>query len=290
MAQQQISRIKNAVLSVDISNVGATVKSVKNANGEEFIWQADPAFWAGSAPILFPVCGGLNGDTYKYNGAEYKLGRHGYIRFKEFEVAEQKEDEIVFLSRSDEETLACYPFEYELYVKFRLEENKLITTYSVKNKAGREMFFSIGSHEGYALAYPLSDYTLEFDKKEETPIYAEGGDRIDPRSVSYTDSGALRLNFSSEQFKGKSVVFHPINSETVRLYNSHDTKSVTVDLCESEYLVLWTVGHAPYLCIEPWRGFSDPVDFSGDISEKPGIVALKAYGSFDHTHTITFNN
>lgn len=290
MAQQQISSISNGVLTVSISSTGATVKSVKDATGEEFIWQADPAFWAGSAPILFPVCGGLNGDTYRYNGAEYKLGRHGYIRFKEFEVTDKKADEIVFTSKSDAETLACYPFEYTLDVRFKLDKSKLITTYTVKNESGRRMYFSIGSHEGYALSYPLSDYTLEFDEKEEIPIYAETGERIAQKSVSFSENGALRLNFSAEQFEGKSVVFHPLCSKKVSLTNSHDNKSVTVDLSESEYLVFWTVATAPYLCIEPWNGFSDPADFSGDISEKDGIVALDADGVYNYSHTITFNN
>lgn len=290
MAQQQISTITNGVLTVGISSTGATVKSVRDASGEEFIWQADPAFWAGSAPLLFPICGGLNNDTYRYNGAEYKLGRHGYIRFREFEIFEQKDDEIVYLSRSDEETLACYPFEYELYVRFKLNGNKLTTTYSVVNKNDCEMYFSIGGHEGYALSYPLSDYTLEFDSHENAPVYSDIFTPIDEKSVSYTESGALSLNFATEQFTTGSVLFHPLNAKSITMRNCHDKKSVTVDLGESEYLVLWTIPGAPFLCIEPWRGNSDRADFTGEISEKEGIVKLGAKETFDFSHTITFNN
>ena len=286
---QQISVIKNDFICVSISNVGATVKSIKDASGEEYIWQADPAYWGGSAPLLFPICGGLNNDTYRYNGKEYKLGRHGYIRFKEFEVTEQKDDEIVFLSRSDSETLECYPFEYELYVTFKLDQNKLRTTYTVKNNNDRDMYFSIGGHEGYALSYPLSDYTLEFDAHEKPPVYSDIFTDIDKSSVSYNEDGALVLNFSTEQFKDGSVMFHPINAEHITLKNCHNTKSVTVDLCQSSYLVLWTVVGAAFLCIEPWNGISDPASFNGDISEKEGIVSLKANDIYNYSHTITFN-
>lgn len=287
---QQISTIENGVLKVSISNVGATVKSVKDASGEEFIWRADPQFWAGSAPILFPICGGLNNDTYRYNRREYKLGRHGYIRFREFEVYEQKADEIVFLSRSDEETLACYPFEYELFVRFKLDESKLSTTYTVKNKSGVEMYFSIGAHEGYALSYPLSDYTLEFDTDEKAPVYSDVFTPIDEKSVSYNENGALVLNFRTEQFEGGSMLFHPVNANSVTMRNSHDKKSVTVDISECEYLVFWTISGAPFFCIEPWMGNSDKADFSGEISEREGIVSLASDDVYNFTHTITFNN
>lgn len=287
---QQLSTIKNGQLSVTISNVGATVKSVKNTNGVEFIWQADPAFWAGSAPIVFPICGGLNSDTYRYNGTEYKLGRHGYIRFKEFEVFESREDEIVFLSRSDDETLACYPFAYELYVRFKLDDNKLVTTYSIKNTDNKTMYFSIGGHEGYALDYPLSDYTLLFDAAEKPPVYSDIFTPIDERSVSYTEDGALSLNFSTEQFETGSMMFNPLSAKSVTMKNHRDSKSVTVTLDESEYLIFWTIPEAPFLCIEPWCGNSDPADFSGDISEKPGIIALDADKMHHISHTVTFNN
>lgn len=287
---QQLSTIKNGQLSVFVSNVGATVKSVKNADGIEFIWQADPAFWAGSAPILFPICGGLNDDTYRYNGANYKLGRHGYIRFKEFSIFDKKEDEIVFLSKSDDETLACYPFEYELYVRFKLENNKLVTTYSVKNTGAKTMYFSIGAHEGYALDYPLSDYTLEFDTKENAPVYSDVFTPIDERSVTYNENGALALNFDSEQFSVGSMMFHPLSAKCVTMKNRNDNKSVTVTLDECEYLIFWTIPGAPFLCIEPWCGNSDPADFSGDISEKPGIIALDAGKTHHVSHTVTFNN
>ena len=287
---QQLSTITNGTLTVSISNVGATVKSVKSSDGQEFIWQADPAFWAGSAPIVFPICGGLNSDTYRYNGQEYKLGRHGYIRFREFSVFEQKTDEIVFLSKSDKETLECYPFEYELYVRFKLDENKLTTTYCVKNTDKKTMYFSIGAHEGYALDYPLSDYTLEFDTKQDPPVYSDIFTPIDESSVSYTEDGALSLCFDTKQFSTGSMMFHPVCANSVTLKNRHDSKSVAVTLDECEYLIFWTVPNAPFLCIEPWCGNSDPADFSGDISKKPGIIALDASKTHSISHTVTFNN
>ena len=36
---------------------GAEAVSLKNAAGQEMLWQADPAVWKRHAPILFPVDG-----------------------------------------------------------------------------------------------------------------------------------------------------------------------------------------------------------------------------------------
>ncbi|WP_375398023.1 hypothetical protein [uncultured Sphingomonas sp.] len=31
---------------------------------------------------------------------------------------------------------------------------------------------------------------------------------------------------------------------------------------------------AGFVSIEPWQGFSDPVGYSGDIRDKPGIIEI----------------
>ena len=55
-----IVAIKNEFLEVSISSVGAEIQSVISKDGKEYIWQGDPAYWNKHAPVLFPICGGLN--------------------------------------------------------------------------------------------------------------------------------------------------------------------------------------------------------------------------------------
>ena len=33
---------------------------------------------------------------------------------------------------------------------------------------------------------------------------------------------------------------------------------------------------APFLCIEPWRGYASPVGFDGEFSDKPGLMHIAA--------------
>ena len=77
--------IKNECLTAIINEFGAELKSL-TLEDKEYIWPGNPAVWAGSCPLLFPVCGGLKNDKYVLNGKEYFLEKHGYIRFKTFEV------------------------------------------------------------------------------------------------------------------------------------------------------------------------------------------------------------
>ena len=46
--------IHNEFLTLTVDTHGAEAVSLKNAAGEELLWQADPAIWKRHAPILFP--------------------------------------------------------------------------------------------------------------------------------------------------------------------------------------------------------------------------------------------
>ena len=75
-----IITIKNQFLTVDISTTGAEIQSARDTDGKEYIWQGDPAFWNKHAPILFPICGGLNEGYYTLGGKRYDLEKHGFTR------------------------------------------------------------------------------------------------------------------------------------------------------------------------------------------------------------------
>ena len=54
--------LRNGLWGARISETGAELKSLAFlATGQEHIWHGDPAWWSGSAPVLFPVIGGLKG-------------------------------------------------------------------------------------------------------------------------------------------------------------------------------------------------------------------------------------
>lgn len=72
--------IHNEYLTLTVDTHGAEAVSLKNAAGEELLWQADPAVWKRHAPILFPWTGKLKDGSFTHGGKTYEGGQHGFAR------------------------------------------------------------------------------------------------------------------------------------------------------------------------------------------------------------------
>ena len=72
--------LNNEKLCVRVSSLGAELRSVRGADGTEYLWQGDERFWRGRATNIFPYVGRLTEDSYLWRGARYKMGRHGFAR------------------------------------------------------------------------------------------------------------------------------------------------------------------------------------------------------------------
>ena len=55
-------------LTAVVNPQGAELWSLKDAEGRELMTDADPAFWTGRAPLLFPIVGRLMDDKYRIDG------------------------------------------------------------------------------------------------------------------------------------------------------------------------------------------------------------------------------
>ena len=115
--------IHNEFLTLTVDTHGAEAASLKNAAGEEMLWQADPAVWKRHAPILFPWTGKLPGGTFEVDGKTYKGGQHGFARdHGAHPAARPKGDTIQLELRSDDAIKAeRFPFDFVLTSTFRLD-------------------------------------------------------------------------------------------------------------------------------------------------------------------------
>ena len=92
--------LKNEQLSVVVSEKGAELQSIKDASGKEYLWQADPKYWNRRSPILFPIVCSVNDETYRVDGKEYHLPRHGFARDSEFKLIAQSPRKVTFVLES----------------------------------------------------------------------------------------------------------------------------------------------------------------------------------------------
>lgn len=278
--------LKNDSLTVEIETFGAQLKSVIK-NGENLIWDRNPEFWKESAPLLFPICGGLKDDKFTYQGREYSLLKHGFAKRNDFSVEKQTETSAVFLLKSNEETLKSYPWEFELRVKYELKNSALKVGYEVKNLTDDTMYMSVGAHEAYACPEGIEDYDIIFER-EETLNSCD----LDGNLISHNTSPIIKnskyLSLYYKYFKVDALVFKDLKSRFATLRNRKTGKSISLDFNGFDYFLLWTKPNAGYICLEPWTGVPASVDADYDITEKEGITLVMPKSEFNVTHTIYF--
>lgn len=276
--------IKNEILTARFQEQGAELKSLV-FNDTEYIWPGDPSVWQGSAPLMFPICGGLVDDEYELDGKRYSLQKHGYARFCIFQVECLEESRVTFLLCSDEESRRCYPFDYELRVTYTLEEKTLRVRYDVKNLSPDTMYFSIGAHEGYFCPEGIEEYDVILPVPETLDSTVLEGNYlgyVKTRVLENSDTLALKYDY----FAVDALVFMDMKAKSAVLKNRKTGRAVRVCFDGFDYFQLWTKPGAPYICLEPWCGIADRTDTDQNFKTKEGILQLPASESLSREHTI----
>ncbi|GGB68223.1 aldose 1-epimerase [Flavobacterium suaedae] len=264
--------IRNNHLKAVINPKGAELVSLKNKDGKEYMWEGNPEFWGKHSPVLFPIVGALKNDTYTYNDKEYKLSRHGFARDNEFKVKEQQLDNVVFSLKANDDTRAVYPFDFELELKYTLGTTSLIIEYIVHNNSSEKMPFSIGAHPAFALPGNFEDYSLSFEKEEKLTSYPLQENLLSQTTVA-VPTVDKKLNLNHKLFANDALVFKQLNSKSLAI-EKNDEVFLKINFEDFPHLGIWTKPGAPFLCIEPWQGYADSVNTTGNIFEKEGIIVL----------------
>ena len=266
--------ISNSILKASINHAGAELFSLKNNQEKEYIWEGNPNFWGKHSPILFPIVGTLKNNTYTIDQKEYQLSRHGFARDMEFQLIEKTENSAVFSLESNHETLKKYPFEFELQLIYSLEKTSLNIEYIVINKSERKMPFSIGAHPAIALPENFENYSFKFEKEELLKFNLLENDLISNKTeVLKTSDNLVRLNY--KLFENDALVFKTLESNSLTILEN-EKPYIEVDFEDFPSLGIWTKDQAPFVCIEPWFGYSDTAENSGDLYQKEGILLLDA--------------
>jgi galactose mutarotase-like enzyme len=270
--------IKNTFLTATINSFGAELCSLKNKENKEYIWEGNPDFWGKHSPILFPIVGTLKNNSYQYNEIEYHLSRHGFARDMDFELVDKKENSVTFSIQSSEETLKVYPFIFELQIIYTLDKNSLNIEYKVMNNGKSKMPFSIGAHPAFALPGNFENYAIQFEKEESLEYYLLESDLISNKKKTLELQNKLvPLNY--QLFKNDALIFKTLESNWVTILENSNPK-LRVNFNNFPSLGIWTKMNAPFLCIEPWFGYSDTNENSGNLFEKEGIQILEENKTF----------
>lgn len=262
-------------LSAAINPFGAELSSLRDAEGRELMTDADPAFWTGRAPLLFPIVGRLNDDVLRIDGHAYPMKPHGFARRMAWEVVGAGADAVTLLLRDTDETRAAYPFAFDLAVLYAVEEATLTCVVRVTNTGDGPLPMSFGFHPAFAwpLPYgrPRDAHRVWFKRDEATSVVrlADGlfaGERASPLE-------GRELALSDALFADDALIWSPVASQSVA-YGAQDGPRLRIAFPQTPDLGIWTKPGARFLCIEPWHGHADPAGFAGDFRDKPGVVAV----------------
>jgi galactose mutarotase-like enzyme len=286
--------LESPSLRISAGNAGAELQSIfSKKTGTEYLWQGDPAWWGGRAPVLFPVIGGLKNGAYIFEGRVYKLPKHGFVRRAYFH-SKHEPDKLVFEYVDNPQTRLAFPFEFSLTVAFTLNDNVLHVENRVENQGKGDMCFSVGAHEAYNCPFGenenFEDYFLEFEQAEalESQIVNMKTGLLTGRTYPVPLENGRVLPLRHSLFDNDALVFKSIGSKKVAV-KSKNRKAFIEVAYDAPHLGVWQIPGAPYICIEPWCGLPDFDGGDGNFTDKDGIIQLGEGGVFTFTHSIAVN-
>ncbi|NJC34926.1 galactose mutarotase-like enzyme [Sphingomonas jejuensis] len=274
-------RIASDALSAEIDPFGAELQRLTTAAGEELLWDGDPAFWTGRAPLLFPIVGALKNGAYRLDGESYTLPKHGFARTSAFALIEQQADSATFRLADSAETRAHYPFTFTLDMAFALSGAELSMRATISNRGLAPMPFSFGFHPAFRWPLPgtgaKTDHRILFAAEEPSAIRGVSPDGLLTGSLPSPVNGR-EIALRDALFAHDALVWDDLTSRSLRFEGAGGV-ALDITFPDTPMLGLWMKPGAGYLCIEPWQGHADPEDATSDLRAKPGIVEV-APGDF----------
>ena len=283
--------LENDKIRIEIDSHGAELKSlVKKETGAEYMWCADAKYWGRTSPVLFPVVGNVSGKQYRTKGKTFDMGQHGFARDMEFMLESQTDNEIWFVLRSNEETLAKYPYEFVLKLGYRLDGAKVEVLWHVENPSEEELPFAIGGHPAFycpvTSGVRQSDCYIQFDVAGSLKCSTIDGYLVGDRVDTYElEDGMLRID--EHMFDNDALIIEKQNIKKVSLCDPKKQAFLTIEM-DAPLFGIWRPADpgAPFVCIEPWYGRSDRIGYTGELRDREYENVLAAGENWDAGYAI----
>lgn len=287
--------LQNEQLKIEIDSFGAELKAVTRiSDGRQYLWYADAKYWGRTSPVLFPFVGVPKNKEYCYAGKTYPMGQHGFARDMEFTLESQEKNVIWFGLSSTEETLEKYPFAFRLHIGYELSGNEVKVLWKVENTDTKNMYFSIGAHPAFLCPVNGEEdkigYGLQFGGLTDE-IHHHGNT---PEGLAVMEDEILllkdgKVTFTPGFFDKCTYMVEGKQTGEVSLLDKEGKPYVTV-LFDTPLFAVWSPEgkNAPFVCIEPWYGRCDAVDFSGSLEERDYENRLAPEETFEAEYRMRF--
>ena len=285
--------LSNSELTIRVAPHGAELCSIC-FRGREYLWQADPAYWKRHSPVLFPIVGSLWNATYRMDGQVHQLSQHGFARDRDFSLVSESANELRFVLESDEATCALFPADFRLEIGYRLVWRKIQVIWKVTNTGSAPLHFQIGAHPAFYYsdhAHPeaVHGYFL-FDRSDLSyRVLAEKGcvgDEVRPMPIG--KNGFLPLD--AHTFDIDTFILENSQVKRIHLLDHQARPYLTVNT-NAPLVGLWSPPHkdAPFVCVEPWYGRCDRVNYEGEFKDRDWVNHLEPGHAFNAFYEIVIH-
>ena len=266
-----VTTIKRGGLTAAIDSMGAQLTSLA-LNGNEYLWQGDPAFWGKHAPILFPIVGSLRNNTATSAAGTCEMARHGIARIVEHKLVEVSEDgsSVTYEITDTPESLKAFPFHFKLNMTYALTGDATLTqTFAVTNTGDVDLPFSVGGHPAFTEAWT-----------NEAPIITPDGLMTFEGGYKAPDNSDV-LPITHRSFDNDAIMFTDVPGSTLTLRGRKSGHGVKIDFEGFKYIGVWSAANdAPFVALEPWTGHTT-MDTEDDVFEHKVNTITLAPGATD---------
>ncbi|MDP3408400.1 aldose 1-epimerase family protein [Bosea sp. (in: a-proteobacteria)] len=282
--------LANDSLSIAVKPLGAELQWVVDAQGRDWLWNGDPAIWAGRSPVLFPVIGKHPDGQVLISGARYPIKSHGVARTSLFEIRAQDGTACTLRLTDTDETRLAYPFAFALDMTYRLDGPSLTLTARIANTGDAPMPFCFGYHPAFCWPLPgcegLPHRIRLANGQSPQHLRLDAAGQLSPeRHASAFVDGVLTLD--NGLFAADALII-PQGAGSRAWYGADGQPGVAVDYPAMPHLGIWTKPNGPFICIEPWHGLPSPADPDEPLDKRAGVIVLPPGAATELPMTLTF--
>lgn len=243
----------------------------------DYAWDKEINDLPGGIPFLFPICARIarNGKegVYLYDGKQYCLKIHGFSWFEKWTVIDVKTDSLAVVLKSNDDTLTCYPFHFEVILQFRVNNGKFECQQMYKNnETEKQMPYYAGFHPYFLTPKPghgKEKMLLNFSSVRRLQYNETLTDIIGEQPLLKMPAHIMMPEINeqlSQLGTDKLATLISPNGDVLKI-NAFSRQDLNI----FPYLQLYTIPEKPFFCIEHWMSFPNALNtVSGVRWLKPG--------------------
>lgn len=240
----------------------------------EVIW-AEEGFGPASTlslhgiPLLFPFAGRLRGDTFAFDGTEYRVTgsevyggnvAHGFVMGRPWRVVHTAADEVTgefHAAVDDPSLLDQWPADFRIQVTYRVEGASLISDIVIENPDVRPLPFGFGTHPYFRLpigAGPLPDALITVPAAE-VWTHVDGLPTGERAAVNGSEDLRDGVRFADLQFDGVLTGLAVEADGLVHTRIGDPVSGLTVTQSFDPVFrnaIIYTPIHREAVAVEPW--------------------------------------